>query len=244
MPLSENLTINGIALSTAIPGAHVLDVLIGAVEYEHYSTARIKSVGSLFSHKHDGVRKITIKIELPINKQEDCLIHYSALRAWAEYEQPVQVYLPVNAREYGDTYINCILTSISDLDVRRWYEPIELVFTAYDPYFYGGSFLVQCGETFTVSNGNAPPKYSIYASLKQAQNGVYWSLDGKATITLNGLIGVGGLQVDPDTGLISLSGNSINHLLALDSRFFEISIGEQHVFSGTCGHLSYIVRWK
>ena len=107
MPLSERIIFNGRELSSQVPGAHVIEITVGNITIEHNAQPRIASPGSIYASKRDGIRPVTIQIELPFDK-ESAIINYNLLRAWAESEQPAPMYLPNKT----NGYLNCIISSI------------------------------------------------------------------------------------------------------------------------------------
>ena len=163
--------------------------------------------------------------------------NYSMLRMWAESEQPQPLFLP----DY-DGHINCVLQSISALNIKTWYEPVVLVFAAYDPYFYGIARTASIGDTFTVA-GDVDVPFQIRCTLDSAVDSPSWTIDGNTTIALTGSVGVGLLVVDTERGLVTLNGDSINSQISLATRFNDIAPGT-HEIEGTAGTVSWIERWK
>ena len=237
MSLHENVVFNGVDLTGHIPGAHVLDIEVGNIEIEHVTSARILRAGSLFARKRDGVRTISISIELPFDDREGCMRNYSMLRMWAESEQPQPLSLP----DY-DGHINCVLQSISALNIKTWYEPVSLVFVAYDPYFYGHARAASIGDAFTVA-GDVGVPFQIRCSIASAINSPSWTVDDQFPIALMGDVGAGLLIVDTERGLATLNGDSINSQISLATRFNDLAPGK-HKIAGTTGSVSWIERWK
>lgn len=237
MSLHETIVFNGIELTNHIPGSHVIDINVGQIEIEHVASARVSRTGSLFSHKRDATRPITISVELPIDDREGIMRNYNLLRTWADSEQPQPLYLP----DY-DGYIYCILNSMSELSIRTWYEPIEIVFIAYDPYFYGLSRSSDVGTAFYVFGDVAVP-FKIECTIEKTVEDPSWLIDDAFTIALTGSVGVGTLVIDTVHGLVTLNGDSINTQISLATRFKELAPGK-HTITGTTGKISWIERWK
>ena len=237
MSLRENVIFNGIDLIGHIPGAHVTDIEVGNIEIEHVTSARVLRAGSLFARKRDGTRTISISVELPLDEREGCMRNYSMLRMWAESEQPQPLFLP----DY-DGHINCVLQSISALNIKTWYEPVSLVFVAYDPYFYGHARVASIGDAFTVA-GDVGVPFQIRCSIASAINSPSWTVDDQFPIALMGDVGAGLLIVDTERGLATLNGDSINSQISLATRFNDLAPGK-HKIAGTAGSVSWIERWK
>lgn len=237
MPLSERIIFNGRELSSQVPGAHVIEITVGNITIEHNAQPRIASPGSIYASKRDGIRPVTIQIELPFDK-ESAIINYNLLRAWAESEQPAPMYLPNKT----NGYLNCIISSISDMDVKTWYEPITLLFTAYDPYFYGVTQQAECGEDFRVA-GDAPADFVISKLNASAVASPAWLIDGVQHISFTGSVGAGLLTIDSEKGLAKLGDQSIMALLNYETRFTPLSPG-YHTITGSGGSISWIERWK
>ena len=237
MSLHETVVYNGISLTGHIPGSHVTNIKVGSVGTEHVTSARVARAGALFSHKRDVSRTITISVELPIDDREGIMLNYNRLRTWAESEKPQPLYLP----NY-DRYIYCVLDSMSEQNIRAWYEPIDIVFIAYDPYFHGLLRRGEVGTTFYVLGDVAVP-FIIECTVKEAVENPNWLIDEIFTIALNGSVGVGALVIDTERGLVTLNGNSINAQISLDTRFNELSPGS-HTITGLSGRISWIERWK
>ena len=237
MPLSERIIFNGHELSSQVPGAHVIEITVGDISMEHNTQQRISSPGSIFASKRDGTRTISIQIELPFDK-EDAIINYNLLRAWAETNQPAPLYLP--NRTNG--YINCIISSVSNMNIKTWYEPVSLTFVAYDPYFYGVTQTADCDETFRVS-GDADADFVLTKQNDAAIVNPSWLIDGTQHISFTGTIGAGLLTIDSSKGLAQLGNQSVMALLNYETRFTPLAPGT-HTLTGSGGSISWIERWR
>lgn len=237
MSLRESVIFNGVDLTGHIPGAHIVDIEVGAIEIEHATSTRILRAGSLFARKRDGARTISISVELPIDDREGCMRNYNMLRMWAESEQPQPLFLP----DY-DGHINCVLQSISALNIKAWYAPVSLVFVAYDPYFYSLARAANIGDAFIVA-GDVGTPFQIRCSIASAISSPSWTVDDQFPIALTGDVGAGALIVDTERGLVTLNGDSINSQIGLSTRFNDLAPGK-HKITGTAGSVSWIERWK
>ena len=166
------------------------------------------------------------------------MCNYNNLRMWADSEQPQPLYLP----NHDCCYINCILSSMSELDVSTWYKPIEVVFVAYDPYFYGIKHSQLIGKSFSVICDAEVP-FKIECDLTQSVSNPSWQIDSMYTIELLGSVGVGALVVDTERKLVTLNGDSINAQISMATRFHDLKPGK-HTIIGTAGTVSWIERWK
>ena len=237
LSLSEKIIFNGYELTGQVPEAHVIDITIGAIASEHVSQSRATRAGSIFISKRDALRSITLQVELPLDK-ENAAINYNLLRAWAESDQPAPLYLP--SRTNG--YINVILSSISDLNIKTWYEPIALQFVAYDPYFYGVQQRESIGKRFKVA-GDVAADFTIIRNGSTAIVDPVWRIDGMQSIGLTGSVGAGTLRVETKRSVVTLNGDSIMPQLNYSSRFTPLSPG-YHTISGPDGTVSWIERWR
>lgn len=224
--LSERVIFNGKVLQDMVPGAHLVDILVGQISTDHKVQEHADGPGSIFVRKRDSTRPIRLRVELPMDKGE-CMINYNLLRAWAESENPQPLLLP-NAQR---GYINCVLSSMSEINVWNWYEPIELDFIAYDPYFYGVERVATANTAFVVY-GDISTWYRIEATLQAAVTSPVWLIDEVTTVGLVGSIGVGKLVIDAGRGLVTLGDNSINAKLSLATRFKRLSPGK-HIIAST-----------
>lgn len=239
MSLSEKITLGGRELQAQVPGCHVLDINLGAIPVEHTAQARVLGSGSIFARKRDGVRTISLQVELPFERQ-DAIISYNKLRVWAETEQPTPMCLP----NKGNGYINVILSTMSELSVREWYQPITLTFIAYDPYFYGMTRVANVGDTFRV-RGDVPTPFKISLQVQAAIQNPKWTIDDKNVIALTGSVSVGALVIDGDQGgHITLGGESIDRQIDLVSRFTLLSPGLHQIKSEHGGIVSWTERWR
>lgn len=237
MSLHESIVFNGIELTSHIPGSHVTSINVGQIEIEHVASARVSRAGSLFSHKRDTTRPISISVELPMDDREGIMRNYNLLRMWADSEQPQPLYLPDH-----DGYIYCVLDSMSELNILTWYEPIEVVFIAYDPYFYGLPRSGDVGTAFYVF-GDVSVPFKIECTIEEAVEAPSWLIDDVFTIALTGSVGAGSLVIETERGLVTLNGDSINSQISLATRFKELAPGK-HTITGTAGKISWIERWK
>ena len=237
MPQSERIIFNGHELSSQVPGAHVIEITIGNIGIEHNSQARVASFGSIFASKRDSVRPISIQVELPFD-QEAAIINYNLLRAWAESDQPAPLHFP----DRTNGYLNCIVSGISNMSVKTWYEPITISFVAYDPYFYGVTQRTQCGEFFRVA-GDAPADFIITMQNDAAISNPAWLIDDVQHISFTGSVGAGLLTIDSSKGLAMLGDQQIMSLLNYETRFTPLAPGS-HSITGSGGEISWIERWR
>lgn len=238
MSLSELITINGVELRSILPEAHVINIVVGAVEHEHEATARVIHPGSFFGRSRPGMRSVKVSFELPWDK-ENAIMNYGKLLAWAKSEQPVIVRLPNS----NDRYLKCIFSSASELDLNQWYMPVEISFVAYDPYFYSRFPKKQAvGETIYNAGSVAVP-YRIEVTLSSAVSNPQWLLDGVTKIALSGSVGAGSLVIDTANESVRLNGESIAAQLTLDSRFIDLSPGK-HTITGTAATIHWTEGWE
>lgn len=223
--LSERVIFDGKALQDMIPGAHVVDIVVYPIAIEHTAQEHAEGPGSLFVRKRDSVRPIRLRVELPMDKGMS-MINYNLLRQWAESEIARPLYLPNEQRGY----INCVLSSMTELNVWSWYEPVEMDFIAYDPYFYGVERVATANTPFVVA-GDISTWYRIEATLQTAVASPVWIIDGITTVGLSGTIGVGNLVIYAERGLVTLGDNSINASLSMATRFKRLAPGKHTIVS-------------
>ena len=232
--LSEQVFFNGYALNDVVPDSHVLDIIIGSILVEHKMRDGVASPGALFAGKRDGVRTIIIRVELPMEKST-ALINYNKLRRWAESDMPQPMYLPDESRGY----INVVLSSMTELSIGEWYQPIEMEFTAYDPYFYGVERVATVNTPFFVA-GDIDIWYQIEAALPAAITSPAWTLDGNSVIAMTGQIGAGDLMIVTERGLVLLNDDSINASLSLATRFVRLTPGNHIITSAVDSN----IKWR
>lgn len=238
--INERIQFHSQYLDQAVENVHVIDIQIGAIALEHKTQARAAGAGSHFFGRRDATRKITIKVELPIDHQEDAAVNYNHLRAWADTVQPMPMKLPGQPGT-----INCCLLSMSDLDLKNWYEPITCNFIAYDPYFYGTKKEVLCtsaGAEFDV-DGDADADFVITKTNSASVSNPAWLIDGVQHISFTGSVGAGLMVIDSQKGLATLGDQSIMPMLNYETRFNPLSPGT-HIISGSGGVLSWVERWR
>lgn len=238
MPISDRIVYCNRVLSEHIPDVHVIDITVGSIEVINTARDLITSSGAMYISKRDGIRPIIIAIELPFN-QAEALNNYNLLRAWAESDMPGPLLLPNQSKGY----INCKLSSITDISVSSWYQPILLTFTAYDPYYYGNQQTADVGdEGFTVQ-GDVPIPFKITYEITSAVTSPAWHIDGTHIIKLSGDVGVGELVIDAKKALITLNGDSIMPQLSAESRFVQLTPGD-HTITGDGGIVSWNEGWR
>lgn len=237
MSLSEKIIFDGRELARHVPGIHVIDISIGSISREHNSQARTQRAGSMFASKRDSTRSITIQVELPLNKEEAAL-NYNLLQAWADSDQPAPLYLPNRV----NSYINVVISDITELNIKTWYEPISLEFVAYDPYFFGVQCQESVGQRFRVA-GDVETDFIIKSNNELAITDPKWLIDGKQFIGFTGSIGAGLLMIDTKRSIATLNGDSIMPKLNYDSRFYPLSPG-YHTISGPSGTVTWTERWR
>ena len=223
--LSERVIFDGRALQDMIPGAHVVDIVVGQVSSDHKVQDHADGPGSIFVRKRDRTRTIRLRVELPMDKGA-CMINYNLLRAWAESDDPRPLFLPNEQRGY----VNCVLSSMSEINVWNWYEPVEMDFIAYDPYFYGVERVATANTAFVVA-GDISTWYRIEATLQAAVTAPTWLVDGVTTIGLTGSIGVGKLVINAERGIVTLGDSSINLKLSYTTRFKRLAPGKHTITS-------------
>lgn len=235
--LSERIVFDGRELGNSVPNAHVLDIIVGAISNAVYSQERGQGAGSIFAFARDGIRNIRISVELPLD-QDAALTCYNNLRAWAASSQPARLVLPGTP----PGHLMAVLTEMTELSMRDYYEPIDLTFTAFDPYFIGTERSEEVGNTFTVG-GDVAADFVITATIAEAVTAPTWLIDETRKIALTGTVGVGTLTINTETGAVELNGDSIKAQIDLTSRFYPLEPGT-HIITGPDATITWSERWR
>jgi len=227
---------DGKAMDANISGLHILNITIGGVDIESNALARKRRAGSDFRWKRNATRTITILVELPLSKN-DYADNVRKLRAWAESTEPKALRLPVHKSDL----IYATLTSFSEFTLREWWNPIELVFTCWDPYFENVSEnMAQIESTFTIGGNGDPSVHLTYNLDEVPLTDPEWRFEDGKTIKLTGTFNSGELDINFDRLTIYQNGTSVMRKLTLASRFPEFVPGTYQITGPSGG----IVRWK
>lgn len=235
--LSERIVFNGRELDRSVPNAHVIDIVVGPISISALYQDRGMGAGSVFAKTRDGIRNVKVSVELPLD-QDAALTYYNRLRAWAASSQPARLVLP--GRTNG--YLMAVLTEMTDLSMRDFYEPIDLTFTAFSPYFIGAERAANTGSAFNVG-GDVGADFKITATIATALTAPTWTIDGSRIIGLTGTVGVGTLTINTETGAVELNGESIKSQINLESRFFALEPGP-HIITGPAAAITWSERWR
>ena len=233
----RTVSFDGIDIFDAVPNAKILNVTVGAVGIESYTSARIVRAGSDYRNRRHGTREIVILVELPLIKDQYAE-NIRKLRAWAESMEPKALCIPA----YKDEQIYATLTGCSDFTLREWWQPYELVFTAWNPYFENiEENTASVGSEFSIS-GSGNPYVRIVHMIDGSLTDPEWVFDDGKRIKLNGIF-TGEIVIDFEKLMVYRNGESIMSQLALTSRFPLILPGINCVIGPAGGLVKWKERW-
>lgn len=231
------VSFDGIGIFDAVPKIKILNVTIGAVGIEPNTYTRIVRAGSDYRNRRHGTRNIVILVELPLDK-DTYAENIRKLRAWAESIEPKALRLPA----YKNDLIYATLTGCSDFTIREWWQPYELVFTAWDPYFENAEeSTASVGSTITIG-GSVEPYVRIVHSITGSLTNPKWAFDDGKYIKLNGTI-TGEIVIDLEKLMVYRNGVSFMSHLAPTSRFPQILPGITHIAGPSGGLVKWKERW-
>lgn len=233
------VTFNGESISALIVGANVLDVKIGAPMIEVLSHDKGVTHGRDFVRRRYTTRKIVVSIELPLDKSSYAE-NVRKVRSWASSDEPRQLILDV----YKSRYIECICTNLNDITPKEWWMPVEVEFTAFDPFFYSNEeksvSIGSSGHASFTIEGDAPGSLSVVLAVTSGmdtENLVFEADDGKY-VKPQSISGLGELVVDYRRKECKFNDSPI--AVTLPSRYSSFGVGE-HIISAMAGS---VIKWR
>lgn len=193
--------------------------------------------GADFVRVKDSMRTVGITFSILEQNMDARQRMLDAVSDWAISDKPEPLALPYRMGRLLDV----ICTTLPEPSARQWWESrLNIVFTAYDPYFYDPKEKsVECGNEFIVT-GSAPPIMWIERNLSsQATNQSY--SDGTDTMTFD-TIPAGSMIIDLNQQTAAVNGTSIMEHYSFASRFILPKTGRQ-IITGT-GTVKWKERWK
>lgn len=193
--------------------------------------------GADFVRVKDSLRTIGITFSILDEDLDHRQRLLDAVSEWAISDKPEPLALPFREGHL----IDALCTTLPEPSTRQWWESrLNVVFTAYDPYFYSpNEKSVACGNEFIVT-GSAPPLMRIERTLSsQASNQSYG--DGTDTMTFS-TIPAGNMVIDLNEQTAAVGNVSIMEYYTFNSRFLIPRVGKQTI-TGT-GTVKWRERWK
>lgn len=228
----DSICFAGRWLAQAVPNAKILDISIGSAAIESTTFSRVKKSGSFFVDSRNGARQIVVTIELPLERKSRSE-NARKLRAWAETSEPAPMSLYC-----VDGEIEVLMTDFSEYSIRNWWEPIELTFTAWNPFFVDvEAHSAGVGTKFTLGGSGEPFVWIEHAVSSELQD-PEWVIDGVKRIKVPGTFKNGTLIVDFETLMVYHEG--ISAAVTPASRFPDFRAGS-HIITGPDGG---VVHWK
>ena len=232
------VTFGNVGIDEAVAGIKILDVIIGAVNIENDTNPRIVRAGSDYRRRRHGTRDITVIVELPLNK-DVYADNVRKLRAWAESDEPKALKLPAHKNDL----IYASLTGFSEYSLKTWWLPIDLVFTAWDPYFENvNENTASIGSSFSIG-GSGEPSCRIVHPITESITDPEWLFEDGKKIKLIGTFSSGEIEIDLDRLMVYHNGVSAMSKLTLTSRFPHITPGIWLVNGPTGGFFKWKERW-
>lgn len=232
------VSFDGVGIEEAVKGINVLDVVIGSVGIESDTNARIVRSGSDYRRRRHGTREIVVTAELPLVK-DAYAENVRKLRSWAESQEPKALRL----KAHKNDQIFATLTGFSEYSLKTWWMPIELVFTAWDPYFENiDENSASLNSPFSIG-GSGDPSCRIVHEVSESITNPEWTFDDGKKIKLIGTFDSGEIEIDLDTLMVYHNGSSIMNKLTLTSRFPYITPGALTVKGPDGGVFKWKERW-
>lgn len=235
---SANIVFGGVYLTEAVPKAKIINISIDMPTIESTYQSKVIRAGAYFRRLRYATRHIGITVELPLDKKTYA-INIRKLIAWCQSEEPRALRLPV----YREDEIYVTLTNAGELNVRDFWLPVELEFTAWDPCFISvDEHVADVGDSFTISGDEMPQiwlEHRISGSLTDPE----WIFPDGYKVKLSGTFATGLIVIDFDNLTITHNDRSIMANLTLNSRFPRFKPGTFTVTGPAGGILKWKERW-
>lgn len=195
--------------------------------------------GADFVRVKDSMRTVGITFSILEESLDARQRLLDAVSDWAISDKPEPLALPYRMGRLLDV----LVSTLPEPSTRQWWESrLNIVFTAYDPYFYDPKEKsAECGTEFIVT-GNAPPLMRIEGTLS-AGTALTFS-DGTDTMVFGAYTGrpTGNFSIDLNNQTAAVGDVSIMPGYTFNSRFLLPKTGRQTI-TGT-GTVKWKERWK
>jgi phage-related protein len=229
------VSFDGIGIGSAVQGAQVINIEIGAAGIETRTLDKVFRAGNYFRSRRNTTRPVTVTVELPLDR-DTYADNVRRVIEWASSSEPKALMLEV----YPGMELYAVLTDVSSFTQKNWWEPVTLTFTANDPYFQDIALTHEnVGTQFTVA-GDAPVSLKITHVVSSTLTQPQWTIDNGDYIKLTGTYSSGTIVIDMEHFTVTRNGTPIAADIALTSRFQETPTGS-HIVTGPAGGL---VEWR
>lgn len=236
------ITLNGVALSTAVPQTRIVDIVISPPQLEVTAPPKTLLAGSRYARRRYGTRDVTLILDLSINDATMRETARNALLAWCDHDAPVWLQIET----IPGRHLVVVCTSLPDFSVAQWWlADLQIRFTALDPYFTDDTAHAGAVDTPFTVGGNGPGIVSIHQELSTALTDPRWVFDMGSVIQLSGEITGEFLDIDMDARRVDVDGTPIMSAVSLVSRFFTVLPGEHTIAgdNGAAGDIAWYERW-
>ena len=231
------VTFDGIILTEILPQIAFVNISIGSPSIETTTRDMPGRPGSFYVRNRYGTRNVVITLSLELPDELSRSTARNALFAWCSKTEPKWLQL----EQVPGRHLIAVCTALPDFSVRDWWEDLQIIFTAIDPFFVDDTEKsVNVGETFTIS-GDANALAVIRQTQIEGATNPKWIIDTGAFVQLDALIN-GDIVIDFDAFYIENDGAPISSQLTLDSRFFDFPPGS-HTVTGD-GGAGGVVYWR
>lgn len=234
------VSFGGIDISHAVPHCRIIDIVVYAPEIAT-SAYDASSSGVRFVSNRHKARRIAITVELPLSPLTYAR-DVNFLQAWAYSKEPKGLTLSCYPGKFLDA---CTCTSFGAFNPKTWWLPIEIEFTAWNPYFLSlVPKTASVGDAFTIT-GNASPLLSIEQSIDSPLVSPKWIIDNSEFVKIvdGKTISPCELMIDFDAKVVLQNGESIMRFVSLQSRFPELFPGTHSISGPSGGIVKWYERW-
>lgn len=231
------ITFNGRSIQQAAPGIKIEDIRESPVQLAPVTHQRPIIPGVDYIRMQQGARTIAINfaiLEMDKFKRKSIL---NSLSKWARSDAPA----PLSLVTRPGVLIDAICTKLPEPSLRQWWESkLQIVFTAFDPYWYSvEEKSVSCGTAF-FANGDIAPFIKITRTLSSAVSSTQTYSSGGEQMKFTQMP-AGNLEIDLNRQTAKVGNNSIMQYFNPTTTFITPKTGTQTI-SGT-GTVKWRERW-
>ena len=196
--------------------------------------------GALFSRSNYGERTVTVTFVIMTDDKARRSELFRELYLWADIKSTHSLVVP----QEPDGYLDAVCTSLPDASSASYWDQLELVFTAYDPYFHSfNENQSVIGSDFTITRHDCLDWRIEFSVPNQIQYPAWRHNSGKeiAFSTMQ----AGDLVIDSKTQTAYIDDLSALPNLMLGSRFFTLPNGNNRIIpiNGAGGYITWRERW-
>ena len=233
------VSFNGVSLESLDSSIRIIDVIVGPPTVNPTTIDPAFVDGQVYARSSLGSRPIVISFVVMDNNMTRRRNVISKIVKWARIKTENKMVVP----QESAGYINAVCTELPPNAAGEYWQTLQIVFTAFDPYFYATSeSSANVGKTFTVLQADNPP-WRIEQQIGSTITSPAWELNNEQ-ISFSTLIR-GKLVLDQKTQTALLDGKSTLANMMLGSRFFKLQSGQNYItaVSGAGGTVYWRERW-